>query len=139
MSIVAAPTTHRLFYQLSCLNYNCGGATTRNAAGDLRPVFSVRTGGQIKTNRCSVCHHPQRLELEQAYIGGATLRALADQYDRNKSTIHTHLTHHVPASVEKAAEAATGREIEAGDRSRAMGSGLHSACVSPLLYQSQDC
>ena len=65
--------------------------------------------------RCTVCHHPQRAEIEQAHVAGETLRSLAKRFDRAKSTIQRHLTEHVPDHTQKALDAAGAREIEAGD------------------------
>jgi len=58
----------------------------------------------MSAGRCSVCRHPERRALEQAHVGGATLRELAKQYGKDKSTIHNHISKHMPRAVREAAE-----------------------------------
>jgi tricorn protease len=65
--------------------------------------------------RCTVCHHPQRAEIEQAHVAGVTLREIGKRFDRSKTTIAKHLKSHVPAAAQKALDAANDREVEAGD------------------------
>lgn len=55
--------------------------------------------------RCSVCRHPDRRALEQAHVSGATLRELAKRYGKDKSTIHKHVSEHMPRAVREAAQA----------------------------------
>jgi hypothetical protein len=69
----------------------------------------------MKPGSCTVCSHPQRVELEQAHLGGATLRTLAKQFGRNKDTIQKHVAQHIPAAAQKAIEAANARDVEHGD------------------------
>src|ERR1700694_951098 len=65
--------------------------------------------------RCSICNGAQRQELEQAYVAGATMRALEQRFEHSKSSIYSHLKKHVPGATEKALDAANAREVEAGD------------------------
>jgi len=65
--------------------------------------------------RCTVCHHPQRAEIEQAHVAGVTLREIGKRFDRSKTTVAKHLKSHVPAAAQKALDAANDREVEAGD------------------------
>jgi transposase len=60
-----------------------------------------------------VCEHPKRAEIDQAHVAGASIRDLAQRFDRNKDTIQKHVTRHIPAAVQAAA--ATDRDIDAGD------------------------
>jgi hypothetical protein len=65
--------------------------------------------------RCTVCHHPQRAEIEAAHVAGVTFREIGKRFDRSKTTIQKHIKLHVPAAVQKALDAANAREVEAGD------------------------
>ena len=59
----------------------------------------------MTTGRCSICRHPERRALEEAHVSGATLRELARRYGKDKSTIHKHVSQHMPRSVREAAQA----------------------------------
>jgi Helix-turn-helix domain len=65
--------------------------------------------------RCTVCHHPQRAEIEQALVAGVTLREIGKRFDRSKTTIAKHAKKHVPDAAQKALDAANDRDVEAGD------------------------
>ena len=54
---------------------------------------------------CSICRHPDRRELEQAHLSGASIRDLAKRYGKDKSTIHNHISKHVPRAVREAVQA----------------------------------
>ena len=42
---------------------------------------------------CSVCRHPQRLQIEQALVSGTSLRDIAGRYGTAKTIIARHRTH----------------------------------------------
>jgi hypothetical protein len=65
--------------------------------------------------RCTVCHHPQRAEIERAHVAGVPLREIGKRFDRSKTTIAKHLKEHVPAATQKALDAANDRDVEAGE------------------------
>jgi hypothetical protein len=69
----------------------------------------------MKAGSCTVCSHPQHIGIDQAYIAGATVRELANRFLRSKTTIHKHVTQHIPAAAQKAIEAADARDVQAGD------------------------
>jgi transposase-like protein len=51
---------------------------------------------------CTVCHHPQRQAIDQALLNrGATLEALAKQYNLSTSALHRHKAH-LQAKVSRA-------------------------------------
>jgi transposase len=64
---------------------------------------------------CSVCDHPQRAEIDQAHIAGASIRDLAKRFGRNKDTIQKHVKHHIPAATQRAVAVAHARETDHGD------------------------
>jgi IS30 family transposase len=51
--------------------------------------------------RCTVCRHPQRAEIEEAHVVGATLRDIGKRFNRSKTTIQKHIKLHVPAAAQK--------------------------------------
>ena len=59
----------------------------------------------MTTGRCSICRHHELRAIEQAHIAGATLRQLAKRYGKDKSTIHKHVSEHMPRAVREAANA----------------------------------
>jgi IS30 family transposase len=65
--------------------------------------------------RCTVCHHPQRAEIEAARVGGVSFREIAKRFRKSKTTIQKHFKRCAPAAAQKALDAANDREIEAGD------------------------
>jgi len=42
---------------------------------------------------CSVCNHPQRVQIEQCFVAGATLRTIADRYGPSKTALLRHRNH----------------------------------------------
>jgi hypothetical protein len=64
--------------------------------------------------RCTVCHHPQRAEIEAAHVAGVSFREIGKRFDRSKTTIQKHIKLHVPEAAQKALDAANDREVEAG-------------------------
>ncbi len=69
----------------------------------------------MPNTRCTVCHHPQRAEIEAAHVAGVAFREIAKQFDKSKTTIQKPIKLHVPAAAQKALEAANDREVQAGD------------------------
>ena len=45
--------------------------------------------------QCGLCTHPDRPRIEALRVGGASLRALASQFDVSKDIIHRHFQSHV--------------------------------------------
>ena len=54
---------------------------------------------------CSICEHPQRVEIDQALVGDASNRSLASLYDVSEAAIRRHRSNHLPAKLLKAHEA----------------------------------
>ena len=44
-------------------------------------------------NRCSICNHPSRDEIDQALLTGVTYRPLAAQYGLSPSALSRHIRH----------------------------------------------
>jgi hypothetical protein len=66
-------------------------------------------------NRCTVCSHPQRIEIEAAHVGGVSFREIGKRFGgKSKTTIARHVRLHVPNAAQMAIEAANGREVESG-------------------------
>jgi hypothetical protein len=42
---------------------------------------------------CTICRHPHRLQIEQALVGGITLRTVSDQYGPSKTALLRHRSH----------------------------------------------
>lgn len=63
--------------------------------------------------RCTICSHPQRREIENAHLGGESIRSIAARIGRSKGTVHRHLRDHVTTAAIEARKAITHRE--AGD------------------------
>jgi hypothetical protein len=70
-----------------------------------------------RPGQCSVCIHPDRTRIEMLRVGGATLRAIAEQFLVSKDSVHRHFGNHVsqkrraelvagPAAVKQLANAA---------------------------------
>jgi hypothetical protein len=54
---------------------------------------------------CSVCGHPQRVEIDQALVGDASNRSLASLYDVSEAAVRRHKANHLPTKLAKAHEA----------------------------------
>jgi hypothetical protein len=71
---------------------------------------------------CSICKHPQRLEIERAIVAGTSLRTIAGQFGPSKTAVLRHRTHVVEAiarSTEARELVRTGtllEDVRAGER-----------------------
>jgi hypothetical protein len=74
----------------------------KSAPTDPAGSHREQTDGGAMNTRCTVCHHPQRREIEQDHVAGVTLRELAKKYGKGKSTIFKHINGHVPDAAQKA-------------------------------------
>lgn len=58
------------------------------------------------TNRCTVCNHPKRTQIERSIADGETERNIAKQYDLTPAAVHRHISNgHIKKKVIKAIEA----------------------------------
>jgi hypothetical protein len=56
--------------------------------------------------KCSICIHPKRSEIDQLLLLSATpLRTIADQFHVSKSALLRHKTDHIPTDLVKAKQA----------------------------------
>src|SRR5215212_447451 len=55
---------------------------------------------------CTICEHPQRGEIDEALVGGASNRSAASLYDVSEAAVRRHKGNHLPAKLvmAKAAE-----------------------------------
>src|SRR5438874_1481914 len=53
---------------------------------------------------CTICVHPQRLEIEKAIVTGTSLRDIADQFGPSKNAVMRHRTH-VSDAIARSTEA----------------------------------
>jgi hypothetical protein len=53
------------------------------------------SGGTIGTvpQTCTICRHPQRLQIEQALVSGTTLRQIAGHFGTTKTVVGRHRSH----------------------------------------------
>ena len=72
---------------------------------------------ELRIAQCQTCSHPNRARIEMLRVGGASLDALARQFEVSRDSIHRHFKNHVsqrrraeltagPAKVEQLATAA---------------------------------
>ncbi len=54
---------------------------------------------------CSVCHHADREEIDQALVRGAPNRRIASQFNLSETSIRRHKSSHLPQSLVQAAQA----------------------------------
>jgi hypothetical protein len=54
---------------------------------------------------CTVCEHPQRVEIDRALVGDASNRSLASLYDVSEAAVRRHKANHFPTKLAKAHEA----------------------------------
>jgi hypothetical protein len=55
---------------------------------------------------CTACSHPQRPEIDQALVEGATYRTIADRFGLSETALKRHKADHLPGHVARAQEAA---------------------------------
>ena len=53
---------------------------------------------------CTICHHPRRLQIEQALIGGTALRTISGQFGPSKTAVMRHRTH-ITEAIARSAQA----------------------------------
>jgi hypothetical protein len=80
--------------------------------------------------KCTVCHHPQRAEIEQAHLAGVPMREVGKRFDRSKTTIAKHIKLHVP-------EAALGPTISGVEKRAKPKKSKAHACKAPALLAVQ--
>lgn len=54
---------------------------------------------------CSVCTHPNRVEIDKALVAGESNRAISRRFRVSKDAVLRHAAEHLPATLVKAAEA----------------------------------
>jgi hypothetical protein len=55
--------------------------------------------------RCTICHHPDRAEIEKALVQSEPFRDVAERFGTSASALHRHKNSHLPAHLAKAYEA----------------------------------
>ncbi len=55
---------------------------------------------------CTICHHPERVAIDQALIDGIALRAIAGQHAIAKSSLARHAASHLPEALARSRRAA---------------------------------
>jgi len=66
--------------------------------------------------RCAICRDGRRREIENAHLGGESIRSIAARIGRSKGTVHRHLRQHIStAAVEASAARRAITHREAGD------------------------
>jgi hypothetical protein len=48
---------------------------------------------------CTVCAHPDRAEIDEALVGGASNRSVASLYDVTEAAVRRHKANHLPAKL----------------------------------------
>jgi hypothetical protein len=48
---------------------------------------------------CTVCEHPERVEIDRALVGDASNRSLASLYDVSEAAVRRHKANHLPARL----------------------------------------
>jgi hypothetical protein len=48
---------------------------------------------------CTVCAHPDRAEIDEALVGGASNRSVASLYDVSEAAVRRHKANHLPAKL----------------------------------------
>ena len=67
-----------------------------------------RPGGQ-----CTICNHPQRIEIDKALIGGVSYRAIASQYGVSREAVGRHKRNgHIAEQIAKVARKKEIRQAE---------------------------
>ena len=66
--------------------------------------------------RCSICHNPDRAEIEKALVQSEPFRDIAVRFGTSASALHRHKTSHLPAHLAKAYE--TGQVTQAVEVAR---------------------
>ncbi len=60
--------------------------------------------GRSPGARCTICNHPQRVEIDKALISGATYREIAQKYGVSKDALYRHRKNgHIAEHIAKAA------------------------------------
>ena len=68
-------------------NGDIGSVVTENELKD-RPAGSVNLGRHEA--QCSVCCHPKRQEIEEAFVDWGSVASIATQYELNRYSIYRH-------------------------------------------------
>ena len=55
--------------------------------------------------RCTVCDHPQRVEIDMQLVCGESYRTIADQFGLSKTALIRHKESHIPDALVKAQDA----------------------------------
>lgn len=55
--------------------------------------------------RCTICHHPDRAEIDKALVRGEPFRKVADRYGTSATSLHRHQNAHLAEHLAKAYEA----------------------------------
>ena len=55
--------------------------------------------------RCSICHHPDRAEIDKALVRGEPFRSVAERYGTSATSLHRHQNAHLAEHLAKAYEA----------------------------------
>lgn len=53
-------------------------------------------------NRCTVCNHPDRLEIDKLVIGGVPYRDISGRFQVSKSALERHASGHIAAAISRA-------------------------------------
>ncbi|MFL6448521.1 MAG: hypothetical protein ACJ746_12645 [Bryobacteraceae bacterium] len=85
--------------------------------------------------KCSICNHPDRLEIDRAVIAGTPLRDIAGQFGPSKTAIarhRPHISNAIAATVEAQDLARSGTLLEDIHAGRARAEKLYQAAVNIL-------
>jgi hypothetical protein len=79
---------------------------------------------------CTICTHPERAAIDQALVGDAVNRRLAQQYDLTEQAIRRHKAEHLPDALVQAGAA---QEVARADVLISQVEGLRNKAVAILL------
>src|SRR5689334_20868921 len=85
--------------------------------------------------KCGICHHPDRLEIEREMIRGTSLRDISGRFGPSKTAIARHRAHianAIAATVEAQDLARSGTLLEDIHAGRARAEKLYQAAVNIL-------
>ncbi len=64
---------------------------------------------------CTVCRHPQRAEIDQALVAGASFRDVAGRFGTSKSALERHRREHLSTAIARAYEEQAAAEATHGE------------------------
>ncbi len=85
--------------------------------------------------KCAVCTHPDRDLINQRMLSGASIRAIAEEFDIGRMAVQRHRQNHLPHELVKSKKL---KEMEAADELVTRIEGLYSKAIELISLAQKD-